>query len=46
VREYFAQLELPVEPTIYDALLLSLRDKDAVFTFNWDPFLFQAHLRL
>ena len=46
VREYFAQLELPTEPTIYDALLLSLRDKDAVFTFNWDPFLFQAHLRL
>ena len=46
MREYFAQLELPVEPTIYDALLLSLRDKDAVFTFNWDPFLFQAHLRL
>lgn len=46
VREYFAQLELPVEPTIFDALLLSLRDKDAVFTFNWDPFLFQAHLRL
>jgi len=46
VREYFAQLELPAQPTIYDALLLSLRDKDAVFTFNWDPFLFQAHLRL
>lgn len=46
VREYFAQLALPAEPTIYDVLLLSLRDKDAVFTFNWDPFLFQAHLRL
>ena len=46
VREYFAGLELPPEPTLYDALLLSLRGKDAVFTFNWDPFLFQAHLRL
>jgi hypothetical protein len=46
VREDFAQLELPDEPTIYDALLLSLRDKDAVFTFNWDPLLFQSILRL
>jgi hypothetical protein len=46
VRNHFAQLKLPAEPTIYDALLLSLRDKDAVFTFNWDPFLMQAHLRL
>ena len=46
VRVYFAQLELPDEPTIYDALVLSLRDKDAIFTFNWDPFLFQAILRV
>lgn len=46
VRHFFARLKLPVEPTIYDALLLALRGKDAVFTFNWDPFLFQAHLRL
>lgn len=46
VRDYFAQLELPTEPTLYDALVLSLRDKDAILTFNWDPFLFQAVLRL
>jgi hypothetical protein len=46
VGDYFARLELPPEPTIYDVLLLSLRDKDAVFTFNWDPFLMQAFLRL
>ena len=46
LREYFAELELPLEPTIYDALLLSLRGKDAVVTFNWDPFLLQAHDRL
>jgi len=46
VREYFAQLELPDEPTLYDVLLMSLRDKDAIFTFNWDPFLFQTILRL
>ncbi|MFO3150431.1 hypothetical protein SCR18_15830, partial [Legionella pneumophila serogroup 1] len=31
--------------TIYDQLLLSLREKDAIFTFNWDPFLFDAYKR-
>ena len=45
VTEYFSLLELPEEPTIYDRLLLSLRPGDAVFTFNWDPFLFDAHIR-
>ena len=30
---------------IYDHLLLSLRRKDAIFTFNWDPFLFDAWVR-
>lgn len=42
VAEYFSSLELPDEPTIYDYLLLSLREKDVIATFNWDPFLFQA----
>src|ERR1700720_1846617 len=41
VHDYFSSLELPDRPTIYDHLLLSLRKKDAVFTFNWDPFLFE-----
>lgn len=45
VTEYFAKLSLPDEPTIYDQLLLSLRGKDAVFTFNWDPFLSDAYVR-
>jgi hypothetical protein len=45
VRDYFSSLELPDRPTIYDHLLLSLRRKDAVFTFNWDPFLFDAWVR-
>jgi hypothetical protein len=45
VHEYFCSLELPAHPTIYDHLLLSLRRKDAVFTFNWDPFLFDAWVR-
>jgi hypothetical protein len=42
---FFASLELPDYPTIYDALVLSLRSKDLIATFNWDPFLFQASLR-
>lgn len=46
VREFFQRLELPDQSTLYDVLLLSLRPKDAIFTFNWDPFLFQAWLRV
>ncbi len=42
VFDYFADLELPDEPTLYDHLVLSLRDKDVLATFNWDPFLWQA----
>jgi len=45
IRDYFLSLELPDHPTVYDHLLLSLRKKDAVFTFNWDPFLFDAYVR-
>lgn len=42
VRAYFSALRLPDKPTIYDHLVLSLREKDAIATFNWDPFLWQA----
>lgn len=42
---YFASLELPAEATIYDYLVLSLRSKDVIATFNWDPFLWQACAR-
>lgn len=45
VRSYFSALRLPDEPTIYDHLVLSLREKDAIATFNWDPFLWQAAAR-
>ena len=45
IYEYFSSLELPQEPTIYDYLIMSLRDKDVIATFNWDPFLFQAWWR-
>lgn len=45
VRNYFKGLELSDEPTIYDYLILSLTEKDAIVTFNWDPFLMQAYRR-
>lgn len=45
IYKYFDEMELPETPTIYDNLLLSLRDKDVVATFNWDPFLVQAFQR-
>lgn len=42
---YFAELQLPDAPTLYDKLVLSLRQKDVIATFNWDPFLIQAWQR-
>lgn len=45
VYDYFDSLELPDYPTIYDHLLLGLRSKDLIATFNWDPFLIQAYVR-
>lgn len=45
VRDYFFSLSLPDEPTLYDVLVLSLREKDVIATFNWDPFLIQAFRR-
>lgn len=45
VQEYFSQLFLPEEATIYDYLVLSLREKDLIANFNWDPFLALAWQR-
>jgi hypothetical protein len=45
VYEYFSSLTLPDKPTLYDHLVLSLREKDIIGTFNWDPFLMQAYMR-
>ncbi|MEW5943975.1 MAG: hypothetical protein AB1710_09010 [Pseudomonadota bacterium] len=42
VRDYFARLQLPERVTPYDLMILGLREKDHIFTFNWDPFLLQA----
>lgn len=45
VEEYFSWMRLPDKATIYDYLVLSLRPKDIIATFNWDPFLGQAFAR-
>jgi hypothetical protein len=45
IYHYFSALRLPDHPTLYDRLVLSLRNKDVVATFNWDPFLIQAKHR-
>ena len=46
VRNYFSDIEIVEATTIYDHLLLSLRPKDLIATFNWDPLLVQARHRL
>lgn len=46
VADYFSDLILPEEINIYDLLHLSLREKDVIATFNWDPFLMQSRIRL
>jgi hypothetical protein len=45
VYSYFSEMQLPDEATIYDYLVLSLRPRDLIATFNWDPFLYQAFCR-
>jgi hypothetical protein len=45
IVNYFSQLEIPKEVTLYDELILSLQKKDAIFSFNWDPLLMQAYSR-
>ncbi|MBD5157185.1 MAG: hypothetical protein HDT13_06095 [Butyrivibrio sp.] len=45
VCDYFSKLVIPDTPTLYDYLILSLTEKDAIISFNWDPFLIQAYRR-
>jgi hypothetical protein len=42
IYEYFDEMRLPSRPTLYDHLVMALRPKDVIATFNWDPFLIQA----
>ncbi len=46
IFRYFERLELPDEPTLYDHVVLSLRAKDVIVTFNWDPLLWQSLVRV
>jgi hypothetical protein len=46
VSGFFSSLELSEEVNLYDKILLSLREKDVVATFNWDPLLLQSRVRL
>ena len=46
IHDYFVDFQIPDEPTIYDLLLLSLKGKDIVASFNWDPLLIQAWYRV
>lgn len=46
IIEHFSSMQIPDEPTLYDYLILSLRRKDCIATFNWDPLLAQAYLRV
>ncbi|MBN2753574.1 MAG: hypothetical protein JXR81_01775 [Candidatus Goldbacteria bacterium] len=45
IKKYFYNLKLPKHATLYDRLILSLRKKDIIATFNWDPLLMQAYKR-
>ncbi len=45
LKDYFEKIEIPDYPTIYDYLVLGLRQSDIIGTFNWDPLLLQAHER-
>ena len=45
VYEYFNDMDIPDKPTIYDYLVLSLRKKDLIATFNWDPLLLKTFKR-
>lgn len=43
---HYSQMQIPDTPTLYDYLILSLRGKDCIATFNWDPLLIQAYNRV
>ncbi len=45
IEDHFRKLVIPDIPTIYDYLILGLRPKDLIATFNWDPLIAQAFLR-
>lgn len=46
VKYYFASFRIPDTPTIYDYIIASMRRKDYIFSFNWDPLIIQAYRRV
>ena len=46
VVAHYRQMRISDSPTLYDYLILSLRKKDCIATFNWDPLLIQAYNRV
>ncbi len=46
IYTYFSRLEIPNEVTKYDLLVASLTSKDCIATFNWDPLLIDAYMRI
>lgn len=46
IVNHYRQMQIPEAPTLYDYLILSLRSKDCIATFNWDPLLIQAYNRV
>ncbi|MFV0376337.1 MAG: hypothetical protein ACK5JD_03440 [Mangrovibacterium sp.] len=45
IYDYFSNIMIPDELTLYDKLVLSLRETDLIATFNWDPLLCLAFQR-
>nr|WP_321355572.1 hypothetical protein [uncultured Draconibacterium sp.] len=45
IYNYFSNIVIPDELTLYDKLILSLRETDLIATFNWDPLLCLAYQR-
>ena len=46
IRKRYASLELPMDFTILDRLVLSLTPDDAIISFNWDDLIIQAYQRM
>lgn len=46
IIDKLSELQIPDSPTVYDYLLLSLRSKDYIFSFNWDDLIIQAYQRV
>lgn len=46
IVNHYSRMQIPDNPTLYDYLILSLRNKDCIASFNWDPLLIQAYNRV